>query len=174
VALVIAAPRGTRFGAPLPLDGVLEALAGTEGGARRRADPDLLAGARVAAGARLALLGLEGAEARDLHAVALAEGRRDDAAAHAEERLHRAGRIGFAQLALVGQGLDQIGLVHDVAPPEVMKCCVRLAPAPGTGGTTVPARHPGDGMERLPLRRPRRSGQFRGPAPHGPPDRTRY
>src|SRR5690606_29734959 len=53
----------------LPADGVLEALARAEGGARGGTDLDLLAGARVTTGSSLALAGLEAPEAGDLHLV---------------------------------------------------------------------------------------------------------
>src|SRR5690606_11377119 len=110
VALVIGVGCDAR-GLGLALDRVFQTLAGAERGSRRRTDLDLLARAGVAAGAGLPLLGLERAEPGDLHPVALAERRRDDAAADAEERLDRARCIGLAHLGLVGQRLDQIRLV---------------------------------------------------------------
>src|SRR5690554_1497310 len=64
---------GCRLMGCLLVDGVLEALAGLEGGRLAGGDLDLLAGAGLDAFAGGALTDFERAEARDLHAVAVDE-----------------------------------------------------------------------------------------------------
>ena len=73
--------------------GVFEALAGTERGARRGRDLDLLAGPGVTPGAGFTLPGLEAAEAGDLDLLPTLQRFADDAVFNGEESVHRAGRI---------------------------------------------------------------------------------
>jgi len=54
---------------------------------------------------------LEGAEARDLHLVARAQGARDHPV-RPEQRVDRACRLGFREPGLLGQRIDEFALVH--------------------------------------------------------------
>src|SRR5258708_39321346 len=82
VALLLVACRFGGSAAALTTQGALgflvqpvaQVLAGLEVGHALGSDGDLLAGARIAAGARLALLDREGAEAAQLDAIAARQG----------------------------------------------------------------------------------------------------
>src|SRR5947207_12923738 len=74
------------------VDGLLEALAGSERGQRLRRDADLFAVHGTSAGARLAPARQEGAEAHDRHALSLGD-ILDDGVEHRIHRLAR-GRLG--------------------------------------------------------------------------------
>src|SRR5690606_1028243 len=114
------------------LDGVLQALPGTERRAGRGANADLLPRARIAPRAGLALAGLEGAEAGDLDLVALLQRRSNDAVARVEQGVDRALRVRLRQLRLARQVLDQLGLVHGLTPLD-MKLVTRCADPPPRG-----------------------------------------
>src|SRR5690606_12466768 len=108
----------------------------------RGGDRDLLAGARVAAGAGGALLDLEGTEADQGHGVALLQG-----LAHRRQHgVDGARGIGLGQVGLVGDGVDQIVLVHVFGAParpagrsNWWRASVRhTAAAPGSPAATGP------------------------------------
>src|SRR5690606_34311001 len=90
------------------VDRVLQRLAGLEAGVHRGGDLDLLAGARVAAGARGALAHVEGAEADERDAVALLQRIGD----HGDHRVDRTAGVGARQVGGASDGFDEFGFVH--------------------------------------------------------------
>src|SRR5690242_16604622 len=135
------------------VDRVLQALARLELGLGRRLDRHRLAGARVAAGRRLALRHREGAEADETDLVALLERGGD----RIEHRFDCLGGIALAQPRRIGDVADQFLLVHALGTPcltlerrkgittEVGRLVSRLNPSEskqnaGFSGIRVPNR----------------------------------
>ena len=98
----------------LLLHAVLQALARHEGRILGRRDGDRLTRLGVATGPLLALAALEGAEARDLHPVALGHGVGDDPFTRSggEESVDSALGGGLAHAGLLGQLFGEFRLVH--------------------------------------------------------------
>src|SRR3546814_24370 len=95
-------------GACRSVAGVLQGLAGLELRLIRRRDGHRFAGARVAAGRRLALADREGAEADETDFAALLQRGRD----RVENGLDRLAGITLGQAARVSDGGDQVLFVH--------------------------------------------------------------
>src|SRR5690554_276794 len=98
--------------ARLLVDGVLERLAGLEGGRLARGDLDLLAGAGLDALAGGAVAHFERAEARHLHAVALGEGALDGV----EHAVDGCAGVLLAEAGLCCYLVDQFGFGHQEPP----------------------------------------------------------
>src|SRR6056297_745630 len=98
------------------LDGVLEALTGAEAGGLGGRDLDGLTGARITAHASLPLLGLERAEARNLHARTLLEGLGDHALVGRKQSIHGTRGVSLRHASAVGKRVHEFGLVHLAAP----------------------------------------------------------
>src|SRR3990167_4793116 len=90
------------------IEGVFEALACGEFRLRRRRDLDGLAGARIAAFARLAPRGGECAETDKANVVAFLERRRNGV----EHGVHGSRRVRLAHIRQVGNTIDEFILVH--------------------------------------------------------------
>src|SRR5208282_2028693 len=100
---------------PLAIEPLAQLLAGLEEGDVLLAHGHGLAGARVAPQARAALLDREGAEAAQLDAVALREGRGD----LVEDRGHDALDVPLVEMRVaLGDAQDQLRLGHRLRPPS--------------------------------------------------------
>src|SRR6476469_9551853 len=107
------------------IDGLLEPLAGGEGGQGLRVDLDLLAVERAAARARLALARQECPEAHHRDPLSLCHVLDD----RVEHRVHRFSGCRFAEIARFGRDLHEIGLGDDMwhsLPPRLT--CVASYP----------------------------------------------
>src|SRR5258708_5316504 len=93
-------PPGTRFSGPRP--------AGLERRLLGGRDPDLLAGARIAAFAGRALRHAEGAETNQSNLATRLERRFDGV----EHRIHRLGRVGPRQTGLLRHRSNEFVLIH--------------------------------------------------------------
>src|SRR3546814_7392301 len=95
-------------GACRSVAGVLQGLAGLELRLIRRRDGHRFAGARVAAGRRLALADRERPETDETDFAALLQRRGD----HVENGLDRLARVALGEAARVSDGGDQVLFVH--------------------------------------------------------------
>ena len=93
------------------VDCVLQRLAGGELGRLAGLDGHRLAGGRVAARALGAVGHREGAEADQLHRVAAGQGAREVV----EGGVQSTGGVDLAEVRVVGDGGDEVGLVQNVS-----------------------------------------------------------
>ena len=100
-------------------DRVLQSLASTESCAGRRADLDLLASARIPAGASLPFASLEAAEPGDLNLLPTLQRAGDDATFYGEQSIHSPGGLSSAEVRALSKLLSEFRFIHRGPPVGV-------------------------------------------------------